>query len=197
MAPIEFWFDFGSPYSYFAAVQIEEVASQYRRRLIWRPFSLSAAFAVTGMRSLFATPLRGDYASRDWTRLSRKLHAPFKVPDTRSSGKVGRAFYWLADNRPASAIPFAKGAFDVCFGEGLDPGRPSGLTRIADVVDLQGVDLLEAIESESARSRYRQASEEAVSRGVFGAPFFFVDGEPFWGADRIAMIRDWLDRGGW
>lgn len=197
MSVIEFWFDFGSPYAYFATIEIEELAYQYGRPLKWNPFSLTAPFEQTGMRSLFGTPLRGDYAKHDWSRISRRTCAPFKIPQARSTAKVGRIFYWLSDNNSELAVPFAKASFHTCFGEGIDPGSPDGLSRTAGALGLEQNVFQAAAGCEQARVRYRQASAEAVARGVFGAPFFFVDGEPFWGVDRLPMIRDWLDRGGW
>ena len=101
---IEFWFDFGSPYAYFGALEIEDVAERYGRTVAWRPFMLGAVFATTGMRLLTETPLRGDYARHDWQRLARKLSAPFALPAgfPAHSANPGRAFYWLRERLPIS-----------------------------------------------------------------------------------------------
>ena len=77
---IEFWFDFSSPYAYFASLSLEEIAERHHRSVQWRPFMLGVLFKTTGMTSLAQTPLRGDYAKHDWLRLARR--AP-------SRGKVG------------------------------------------------------------------------------------------------------------
>lgn len=80
VAQVEFWFDFSSPYAYFAAVTIEDRLAPYGRPIVWRPFLLGVLFQKTGMTSLSRTPLRGDYARGDWQRLSRILDVPFALP---------------------------------------------------------------------------------------------------------------------
>jgi 2-hydroxychromene-2-carboxylate isomerase len=70
-APIEFWFDFASGYAYFAALEIEALAERHSRTVAWRLFRLGAAFKVTGAQGLSRTPLKRDYARRDWQRLAR------------------------------------------------------------------------------------------------------------------------------
>jgi 2-hydroxychromene-2-carboxylate isomerase len=121
MRQIEFWFDFGSPYAYFAALQIEEIAERHGRTVIWRPFMLGAVLPVSGMRLLTEQPLRGDYARHDWQRLARRLSAPFILPEgfPANSAKAGRAFYWLSDHQHGIAVPFAKAVFHNYFGEGV------------------------------------------------------------------------------
>lgn len=199
MHRIEFWFDFGSPYAYFGALQIEEIAERYGRTVLWRPFMLGAAFPVTGMRLLTETPLRGDYARHDWQRLARKFSAPFRLPEgfPTSSAKTGRAYYWLRDHQPAVAVPFAKAVFHTYFGEGTDCfSREAVLGTAAECgADIAG--LGSALDSGDLKQQFRAVTDEALRRGVFGSPFFFVESEPFWGADRLTLIDEWLARGGW
>ena len=80
--PIEFWFDFASGYAYFAALEIEALAERHGRTVLWRPFTLGAAFKVTGAQGLSRTPLKGEYARRDWQRSAR-----LKGSSSRSSAK--------------------------------------------------------------------------------------------------------------
>ena len=199
MHQIEFWFDFGSPYAYFGALQIEEIAERYGRTVQWRPFMLGAAFPVTGMRLLTETPLRGDYARHDWQRLARKLSAPFVLPAgfPASSAKAGRAFYWLRDHHPAIAIPFAKAVFHNYFGEGVDSFGANAVLKTAAECGADIVELGQGLDSEILKTQFRATTDEAIARGVFGSPFFFIDAEPFWGSDRLALIDEWLNRGGW
>jgi 2-hydroxychromene-2-carboxylate isomerase len=199
MHTIEFWFDFSSPYSYFAALQIEEVAERHGRVVEWHPFLLGAAFQVTGMQSLSNTPLRSEYARHDWQRLSRKLAAPFKLPPTHpaTSLAAGRAFYWLSSNCPAAAVPFAKAVFHDYFGEGIDNSGSEVVVRMAGEAGADSDALAVALGSQSLKERFREVGMDAIARGVFGAPFFFIDGEPFWGSDRLSMMDDWLGRSGW
>ena len=199
MHQIEFWFDFGSPYAYFGALQIEEIAERYGRTVRWRPFMLGAVFSATGMRLLTETPLRGDYARHDWQRLARKLSAPFVLPAgfPAHSANAGRAFYWLRDHQPATAVPFAKAVFHNYFGEGNDGLGRDALLRTAAESGADIAGLGSALDSEPLKQQFKDITDEAIDRGVFGSPFFFVDSEPFWGSDRLSLVDEWLNRGGW
>lgn len=199
MHQIEFWFDFGSPYAYFAALQIEEVAERYGRTVQWRPFMLGAVFPTTGMRLLTDTPLRGEYARHDWQRLARKLSAPFVLPAgfPAHSAKPGRAFYWLRDHDREAAIPFAKAVFHSYFGEGGDGFSEQAVLATAAECGADVGELKRALNSEPSKRQFRAITDEAIARGIFGSPFFFVDSEPFWGSDRLPLIDEWLNRGGW
>lgn len=199
MRQIEFWFDFSSPYAYFAALQIEDVAERYGRTVRWCPFFLSAAFRKTGMQPLTLMPMRGDYARHDWDRLARKLSAPFVLPAAfpANSAKAGRAFYWLRDHHADSAVPFAKAMFHSYFGEGLGEFGEDIILRTAAECGANAAELKSALASDMLNDQFKMVTDEAILRGVFGSPFFFVDSEPFWGADRLALIDEWLNRGGW
>src|SRR5207247_6439063 len=80
-APVEFWFDFASGYAYFGVLEIEALAERHGRTAAWRPFTLGAAFKVTGAQGLSRTPLKRDYARRDWQRLARLKGVPFSLPE--------------------------------------------------------------------------------------------------------------------
>jgi 2-hydroxychromene-2-carboxylate isomerase len=94
MPEIEFWFDFSSPYAYFASLQIDAVAQRDACAVRWKPFLLGPALKITGMQPLTGTPLRGDYARRDWARLARMLKIPFALPHPFPIAALapGRAF---------------------------------------------------------------------------------------------------------
>lgn len=189
---IEFWFDFGSSYAYFASLEVEALAEKHGREVAWRPFMLGTAFAVTGARGLSRTPLKRDYAGHDWRRIARlrgvtynpaPTHPPIALPTMR-------AFYALDCRDPAAAVRFASAAFQAAYVAGRDVGD------LAVVLELSGL-TAEAVSDPEIKALAKARSEEAVGRGVFGSPWFFVDGEPFWGWDRLPMIDDWLTRGGW
>jgi len=196
---IEFWFDFTSPYAYFASLEVGDVAARHGRAVRWRPFLLGAVFKTTGMQALTRTPLRGDYARHDWDRLARRLGAPFPFPAIHPANTVaaGRAFLWLEDNEPARAVPFGRAVFDAHFGHGEDIGAVERVLAIGATAGVDADALAAALETQALKDRFRAQTEEAMARGVFGSPYFLVDGEPFWGADRLPMIDEWLARGGW
>src|SRR5262249_3981008 len=97
--PIDFYFDFSSPYGYLPSTQIDALAARHGRSVAWRPFLLGAAFKLTGQRALTEQPLRGDYARRDFARSARLLKLPFILPQPFPffALAASRAFYWLQD----------------------------------------------------------------------------------------------------
>jgi 2-hydroxychromene-2-carboxylate isomerase len=118
---IEFWFDFASGYGYFAALEIDALAERYGRTVLWRPFTLGAAFKVTGAQGLSRTPLKREYARHDWRRLSRLKGVPFTLPaDHPKTGLPAlRAFCALERKDARAAARFAKHAITGYFADAL------------------------------------------------------------------------------
>jgi len=194
-APIEFWFDFASGYAYFAALEIEALAQRHGRSVLWRPMTLGAAFKLTGAQGLSRTPLKGDYARHDWQRLARLKGVAFRLPERHP--KVGlpaiRAFYHVERSDPQAAARLAKSIITGYFQADLDTDDPAAVARLAATLGLDRDDLMAGMSDPAVKAIARQQGEAAVARGVFGSPWIFVDGEPFWGSDRLAMVEQWLD----
>jgi 2-hydroxychromene-2-carboxylate isomerase len=196
---IEFWFDFSSPYGYFAAAEIDRLAAETGRTIVWRPVLLGVVFQSTGMQPLAETPLRGDYARHDWARIARLTGVPFQLPTRHPIAAVAasRAFYWIEQRDPAAAISFARRIFHAYFAE---DAAIDHIDVVGDVAQQAGVDrtgLLAALQNAGTKAAFRARTDEALAKGVFGSPYCIVDGEPFWGWDRLAMMKDWIQRGGW
>jgi len=194
--PIEFWFDFSSPYAYFAAMEIEARLARFERAVQWRPFLLGVAFKKTGMGSLSHTPLRGNYARHDWHRIAALLSVPFKLREDHPfrSQTLARTYYWFSEQDTALAIAFAKAAFNTYFGLGANLSDTNDVIAVAvDFTDEVGA-LTAWLASDQAKRILRDRTDEALVKGVFGSPFFLVDSEPFWGWDRLPMLVAWLAR---
>jgi 2-hydroxychromene-2-carboxylate isomerase len=193
--PIDFYFDFSSPYGYLASTQINALAARHGRSVAWRPFLLGAAFKVTGQRALIEQPLRGPYALHDFARSARLLGIPFKLPAVFPFFPLAasRAFYWLKSAEQARAL--ANSVYHAAFGEGRDVTALSVVAELARPLGITGLET--AVELSETKTKLREATDEALARGVFGSPFFVVDGEPFWGHDRLGQLDQWLSTGGW
>ncbi len=196
---IEFWFDFASGYGYFAALEIDALAERYGRTVLWRPFTLGAAFKVTGAQGLSRTPLKREYARHDWQRLARLKGVPFTLPADHP--KIGlpalRAFYALERRDAQAAARFAKHAITGYFADALDIDDPDAVAALGSALGLDPGMILGSIADPEIKALARRCGEEAVSRGVFGSPWIFVDGEPFWGHDRLSLVESWLAEGPW
>ena len=104
-APLDFYFDFSSPYGYFAATKIDALAARYQRSVAWKPVLLGAVFKVTGGAPLPTLPLKGEYAMRDIERSARFHGIAYKRPAKFpiASQAPARAFYWLDRQDPQRA----------------------------------------------------------------------------------------------
>lgn len=196
---IEFWFDFSSPYGYFGALEIEALAAKHKRRVLWRPYVLGAAFKTTGGQPLMHIPLRGDYARHDWARMARHAGIAFTLPPSFPTATIAasRAFYWLERERPDLLGRYVLAIYRAYFTEGQEIHDPQSVVDLAAGLGADRPSLMAALASPAIKDRLRALTDEALSRGIFGSPFIIVDGEPFWGADRLTMADEWLQRGGW
>jgi 2-hydroxychromene-2-carboxylate isomerase len=198
-APIEFLFEFASPYSYIAAHRIDAMAAQHGRQVNWRPFLLGVVARELGTIPLTAQKKKGNYSAMDFARSARQHGLTFALQPgfPHSSVQAARAFYWLESRDPDLAKRFARRVFDAYHAEGRDM---SAAESVADLAAEAGADrhaVLAGIAEPAIKDRLKRETDRAAERDVFGAPFFFVDGEPFWGNDRIEQIDEWLRRGGW
>lgn len=196
--PIDFYFDLSSPYGYFGATQIEQLAARYRRNVEWHPILLGPMFKLTGGAPFPNIPLKGEYANRDFARCARFLGVPFRQP-TRfpvATHQGARAFIWLDDQDKQLAKDFALALYRAYFTEDIDIAETGHVLCIAESVRIDRKRLEQALAEPSLKERLRTRNEAAMARGVFGSPFFFVDGEPFWGSDRLPQIEKWLAEGG-
>jgi 2-hydroxychromene-2-carboxylate isomerase len=198
-ADIEFYFDFSSPYGYLASFLIDDLAARHGRGVDWRPMMLGIAMKQTGSQPLVAIPIKGDYSRHDLERTARRLNIPFVIPEPFPimALAAARAFYWISDDDPVRARTFAKAAFQTYFGEGRDISTPATVAEVAAEFGVDRDALLSALKETALKDRLKTETNAAVERGVFGSPFIFVDGEPFWGADRLRDVERWLDTGGW
>lgn len=196
-APVEFYFDFISPFGYLAAAKIDELAARYGRDVRWQPMMLGVTvMKVMGLKPLLDTPLKGDYVRRDVPRLARIFGVPLKMIDEVPSPlAAARAFYWLDDRDPTLAKKLAQRLYPRLFARGEDISRPESVAEEAEALGIPRQETLAALQDEKVKQRLHQAMEASIARGVFGSPFFIINGEPIWGCDRLWMVEKMLQDG--
>jgi 2-hydroxychromene-2-carboxylate isomerase len=201
MAPVLFYFDFISPYGYFASLRIEELAARHGRTVDWRPMLLGVAvMKVMGLKPLLETPLKGEYVRRDVLRYARRHGVPLGRDLNASVGNPlppARAFYWVKKHQPALAAAFAHAVYQAFWVEGRDLSTPEALAQVALPAGLTAEAVVAGAGSDEAAMLLRTAVAEALKAGIFGSPTVVVDGEPFWGSDRLEDVEAWLGSGGW
>ena len=198
--PIEFYFDFSSPYGYLASECIDDAAARHGRGVVWRPYLMGVAMKVTGSAPLTDRPMVSAYSRHDMDRSARLLEVPFAFPEPFPIATVAacRAVYWMEGRAGAGAAKsLARALYRAYFADGRNISEPG---VVADVATGHGADrdaLLAGIAEPAVKERLKEVTDVAIGRGVFGSPFFIVDGEPFWGHDRMAQVEHWLEAGGW
>lgn len=196
--PIDFYFDFSSPYGYYMSEKIDALAAAHGRGVTWRPILLGVVYKITGGAPLPQLPLKGPYAMRDIERSARFLGVPLHMPDVFPipTQHAARAFYWLDSSDRDLAHGFARAAYRAYFAGGRDISQREVVLDVAVGLGVAREALAAALESEEVKGRLKAVCSEAVERGVFGSPFVIIDGEPFWGVDRLAQMEQWLEKGG-
>jgi len=195
--PIDFYFDFSSPYGYLAAKRIDGIAARHGRTVDWRPFLMGLVFRDVGGQPLTQYPLKGDYSRHDFDRSARRHGIPFTMPAVfpRPSTLAMRAALWLKQRDPAVARTYCEAVFDAYFQHGRDIGDRA---VVIDLAGPLGAALDESLDDPGLKALARAENDTAIKqRRIFGSPYIIVDGEPFWGNDRLEMIDEWLTRGGW
>lgn len=196
---LDFFFDFSSPYGYLASTQVDALAERFERSVRWRPYLMGVVMKITGSVPLVTRPMIDAYSIHDMHRSARLLDVPFRLPDPFPVPSVGacRAYYWIEARGSVAARAAAAALFRALFVDGRNIGETD---VVLDVLAEQGHDRTEAADAlrdPAVKARLEQAVEDAVEIGVFGSPMFVVDGEPFWGHDRLAQVEQWLETGGW
>ncbi|WP_298599782.1 2-hydroxychromene-2-carboxylate isomerase [Zoogloea sp.] len=196
-APIDFYFDFSSPYGYLASEQIEALAARHGRAVMWHAIVLDAQFQPQGGVKIPLALLRTEYARRDCERSAAFLGLPYQTPSPYPvhTEHAARAFQWLSDRNPDEARAFAHGVFRAYFVDGRNISEPAVLLEIAGALGLDREEVSNAFSDLATKARLKAEIDLAEARGVFGSPFFIVEGEGFWGPDRLPQLERWLESG--
>ncbi len=192
MSTVEFWYEFGSTYSYLAAERVEGVARVMGVEVCWRPFLLGPIFGAQGWASspfnLF--PLKGANMWRDVERIAAKYHLAWTRPTTLPRNGLVAARVALVGADEGWIANFTRAVFRANFVEDRDIGDPA---TIADIVARLGLDpsVMERANTAENKARLKTQTDTAIALGIYGAPSFTVDKELFWGHDRMEQAFQW------
>ena len=197
--PVKFYFDFSSPYSYFAMLKIERTCNAVGREVVWKPFLLGVLFKITDTQPANHPENKQVYRENDWHRMARFMDVSWNLPDPFPipTQAPARAFYWIHDTNPKLAKDFARHVFEAYFSSSEDISSPDIVLKIATRLGIDRAQLADALIGEDIKQRLKDETQSAIESGVCGSPYFVVDGQGFWGSDRIWMVRKWIERGGW
>lgn len=211
---IEFFFDFLSPYAYLAHCRLPTLADKYGYVLVYKPFNMPAAKRAAGNTAppAPAIPVKFRYVSTDFRRWADRYGVPLNMPwlvepdaslETLKQGinvpttgldttRANKGMFYALDR--GQGRDYAARLWGGSYGTPGGPlvGSEELLIDVARQMGWPAEELLEFVQSEAAGKRYAENTEEAIRRGVFGAPTMFVDDEMWWGNDRLGLLEDYL-----
>jgi len=184
---IEFWFEFGSNYSYLSVMRIEREAAKRDVRIVWRPFLLGPIFRALGWDNspFLLQKEKGAYVWKDMVRECRKYGVEWMQPTVFPRLGVLPARIALLGVEQPWIGEFCRQVMQRNFARDQDISRPEDLAPILEDLGLPAAELLRQAQAEPNKTLLRERTEEARGRGIFGAPTFFVGDEMFWGNDRL------------
>jgi 2-hydroxychromene-2-carboxylate isomerase len=154
---------------------------------------------IMGMKPLPETPLKGPYLAMDIERLAKLFDVPINVHGLKAGNSVAamRAFLWLKSREPELATRFARRIYRRLWVEGKEIASVDAVVEEAAAFGIAPDELRFALAQPEVKQALRDAVAAAVAEGVFGVPFFIVDGEKIWGSDRMWMVEHWLQHHSW
>jgi 2-hydroxychromene-2-carboxylate isomerase len=205
MRLVDFYFDFSSTNSYFAAFLLPEICARNDARVNWMPAHFAALFRGTGFDTMAMTPRKARYLWRDHARYADLTGLPFKKPSrfpiktssalraVLAAGETARADDG-GTSREHAQRTISQAIMRAYWERDEDISSREVLASIASSAGFDGARLIEAADAKPARDELTALTEGAIPRGVFGAPTFFVGDEMFWGKDRLEFVERWLKR---
>ena len=199
-APVDFWFDFSSPYGYLMSERIDDLAARFGRKVRWHPILLGVVLKAAGSAPLtLQAPARAAYWQLDFARSARFMGIPYRHP-TRfplATQHAARAYYWLHGQDCTLARHFAHAVFRALFVDDVDISAAGNRARnCRKTGGRPQPPRSRAAEARKSRRGSKDEVDRALEIGVFGSPYVLVDGEAFFGADRLPQIEKWLETGG-
>ena len=191
---VEYFFDFGSPTSYLAYTQLPKIAADAGAEIVWRPMLLGGVFKATGNASPVTVPAKGRWMNGDIVRWAKRYGVPFSFNPhfpintlTLMRGATG-----LQMRQPADFARYLAVVHRAMWESATNLGDPAVLAATLAAAGFDAEAFMALVADPEVKARLVATTEEAVARGAFGAPTFFVGDEMFFGQDRLDFVREAL-----
>ncbi|KAF1025170.1 MAG: 2-hydroxychromene-2-carboxylate isomerase [Acinetobacter bereziniae] len=191
MKQIEFYFDLGSPYSYLGFYQIQKIAKLNQAQIVWKPILLGGIFKATGNSSPMAVPAKARYSMLDmqrWSNLwdiSIQMNPYFPI----NTLNLMRIITAVQLYRPECFLTVLNALFDAMFGHPQNLNDINVLINLIQTLGFSNDQVQIWLSDDQVKAQLKQTTEEAIERGVFGAPTWFVNDEMFWGVDHLHFVE--------
>jgi 2-hydroxychromene-2-carboxylate isomerase len=188
---VEFLFDVGSPYSYLAYRHLPTIAQASGASIVWTPVLLGGIFQATGNRSPAETPAKREHLETDLQRWARAYNTHYAsnphFPINTLMLMRGAVALQMRDETQFQR--YLAAVFEAMFGQPENLGDPQVLGRVLMREGFDPTELLALTQSQAVKDQLKRNTEEAIARGAFGAPTFFVGDDMFWGQDRLHFVE--------
>jgi 2-hydroxychromene-2-carboxylate isomerase len=193
---LEFYFDFMSPYSYLASTRIEGVVQRTGATLSLKPLYLPGVLRATGNKSPIETPSKAMYTLKDLNDWAKHYRLPEVVlPEVFpfAAAQADRVAIVVTEVAPAKALPFFLAMFNKVWVERVDANAEATIAPLLKALELDAPAIIARAQTEELKAKLRANTEQAVERGAFGVPTFFVGDQMFVGNDRLHFVEEALN----
>ena len=196
MKSVEFYFDLGSPYSYLAYYHLLQMAEQQEIQIVYKPILLGGVFKATGNRSPIEIPVKGVYSILDMQRWAEYYQIPMQMNphfpmNTLTLMRILTGVQLLHLEKFEQVL---KLLFDAMFGTPQNLNEPTVLAEVLKPSGFSVEDIMSMVQSDVVKQKLITETEQAIQRGLFGAPTFFVGDEMYWGQDRLHFVEQALNK---
>ena len=196
MKSVEFYFDLGSPYSYLAYYRLLQMAEQQEIQIVYKPILLGGVFKATGNRSPIEIPVKGAYSILDMQRWAEYYQIPMRMNphfpmNTLTLMRILTGVQLLHLEKFEQVL---KLLFDAMFGTPQNLNEPTVLAEVLKPSGFSVEDIMSMVQSDVVKQKLITETEQAILRGIFGAPTFFVGDEMYWGQDRLHFVEQALNK---
>ena len=187
---VEFFFDFGSPYTYLAYHELPRIAQARGAQIVWRPILLGGVFQATGNHSPAEIAAKALYSNVDLQRWAKAYGVTFTMNPHFPINTLAlmRGAVAMQQRGEAPFQRYLAAMFSAMFEKPRNLNNPAEIGAVLAQAGFDPMECMQAIQEPAVKDALKAATAEAVARGVFGLPTFFVGGEMFWGQDRLHFV---------
>ncbi len=191
---LEFYFDVGSATGYLAWTQLPALAQETGAVVVYKPMLLGGVFQATGNRSPMEVPSKARYMAADMERFARRYQAPMAMNphfpiNTLTLMRIATGLQMRDESK---FIPYLDAVHRAIWVDQRNMNDPAVVSQVLQAAGFDPAAMLALAADPEVKERLKADTQEAVARGVFGAPTFFVDGQMYWGQDRLDFVREAL-----
>jgi 2-hydroxychromene-2-carboxylate isomerase len=194
MKSFDFYFDFGSPAAYLAFTQLPALERETQSTAIYKPMLLGGVFQATGNQSPATIPAKGQYTRVDFSRYAKRYGVPFRMNPyfPVNTLTLMRGAVAMQRTQPTQFLAYCDAVFQAIWVQSLNMNDPATVGKALSGAGFDPQTFLTLCAEQATKDALKAYTEEAVSRGVFGAPTMFVGTDMFWGQDRLDWVREAL-----